>query len=151
MVMNEQGEPTIEVTKDELLAVNNALNEVCHGFVVEPFQKRLGVNRQTARALLDALGEIYDRTPSADSSSDAWESLEGESGIAPLRARWDRDKGVALALGSSELSAIRNALLEVCAELEDWEFQTRMGCDRKFIRELLEVVGQALGQQPKLD
>jgi len=49
---------TVELTQDELLAINNALNEVCHGpdsIDEEEFHTRMGVERHEARSPLDAV------------------------------------------------------------------------------------------------
>ena len=49
---------TLELTQDELVAVSNALNEVCHGpDAIEEweFHLRMGVTRNEAKALLAAL------------------------------------------------------------------------------------------------
>ena len=46
---------TIELTQDDLLAINNALNEVCHGANAIPdweFQTLMGVERSEAQATL---------------------------------------------------------------------------------------------------
>ena len=54
----------IELTADDILAINNALNEVCHGPEAIPdweFQTRMGVDRESAKVtlsrILAALGE----------------------------------------------------------------------------------------------
>jgi hypothetical protein len=49
---------TIEVTADDLLAINNALNEVCHGPAAPDdweFQTRMGVSRSEAKVTLDLI------------------------------------------------------------------------------------------------
>ena len=54
---------TIELTRDDLLAINNALNEVCHGANAIPereFQTLMGVERSEAQA---TLRKITDRLP----------------------------------------------------------------------------------------
>jgi hypothetical protein len=39
---------SVELTADEALLLNNALNEVLHGIDIPEFQTRLGVTRQRA-------------------------------------------------------------------------------------------------------
>ena len=54
---------TIELTHDDLLAINNALNEVCHGASAIPeweFQTLMGVERSAA---LETLRKITARFP----------------------------------------------------------------------------------------
>jgi len=48
---------TIELTKDELGIINNALNEVCNGIDLEgEFETRMGCTLQAAR---DVLAKIH--------------------------------------------------------------------------------------------
>jgi hypothetical protein len=46
-----------ELTRADLLLINNALNEVCNGVHIEDaeFQTRLGASREEARKLLQRL------------------------------------------------------------------------------------------------
>jgi len=49
---------TLEFTRDELVAITNALNEVCHGpDAIEEweFSTRMGATRDEAKALLSSL------------------------------------------------------------------------------------------------
>ena len=49
---------TLQLTGGELLAIRNALNEICHGpDAIEDweFEARMGVTREEAKNLLDAL------------------------------------------------------------------------------------------------
>ena len=52
---------TLKLTRDELLLLNNALNEVCNGVYIDDaeFSTRLGASRNDARRLLE---RIHDRT-----------------------------------------------------------------------------------------
>lgn len=59
----QQKTATIEFSRDELLAMNNALNEVCNALDVREFDTRMGCSREFAKALLKAIGEAYDRAP----------------------------------------------------------------------------------------
>jgi hypothetical protein len=53
---------SVLVSKDELLILNNALNEVCNGVAIEDweFSTRLGVGRSDARRLLAELGDVIE-------------------------------------------------------------------------------------------
>lgn len=56
--MNSDTSVTIVLTADELTAINNALNEVCHGPDAIPeweFQTRMGVERAEAQRILDRI------------------------------------------------------------------------------------------------
>jgi len=53
----------IELTADDLLAINSALNEVCHGPDAIPdweFQTRMGVDRESAKATLSRISAALD-------------------------------------------------------------------------------------------
>jgi hypothetical protein len=56
----------VELSSDELLLVNNALNEVCNGVSElsneNEFATRLGVSRDDARVLLANIGVLINRS-----------------------------------------------------------------------------------------
>jgi hypothetical protein len=51
----------LRMNQDELVILNNALNEVCHGFEVDEFETRIGSSREQASVLLQAIGQLLDR------------------------------------------------------------------------------------------
>jgi transcriptional regulator of heat shock response len=51
----------LRMTQDELVILNNALNEVCHGFEVDEFETRIGSSREQASSLLQAIGQLLDQ------------------------------------------------------------------------------------------
>ncbi len=53
---------TVELTNDELVILNNALNEVCHGeyFGDAEFHTRIGATREEAQALLLRIAGLID-------------------------------------------------------------------------------------------
>ena len=56
---------SIELTADDLLAINNALNEVCQGPDAIPeweFQTRMGVDRAAAKQTLGRIALILDHS-----------------------------------------------------------------------------------------
>lgn len=56
----------IAVTRDELLIVNAALNEVCNGIAVFEFETRIGADRDRVSALLKKIGLLLDQMDSAE-------------------------------------------------------------------------------------
>lgn len=52
---------TVEIDKDELLLINNAINEVCNGIHIDEweFETRLGVSREQGRALLAEIDPLF--------------------------------------------------------------------------------------------
>lgn len=49
----------LELSRDELGVLSNALNEVCNGIEVWEFEKRVGVKMEDARFILESLTSIY--------------------------------------------------------------------------------------------
>lgn len=84
----------------------NLLGEVCWGFHVDNFEKKIGVKKTIAEGLLNRLLE------------------DEKSGI--LEAQ----------VSGSELRIIRNALSEVEKEIEEWEFETRIGATLEEVKNL---------------
>ena len=50
----------IDISREELLIVNAALNEVCNGIDVFEFETRIGADRQRVAALLKKIGLLLD-------------------------------------------------------------------------------------------
>jgi hypothetical protein len=53
----EDGRAVLELSHDELLIMNNALNEVCNGLDLPEFATRIGAQRDEARWLLREIGD----------------------------------------------------------------------------------------------
>ena len=51
----------LTVTRHELGAISNALNEVLHGIEVFEFHARIGATRNEAEDLLRRIGDLYGR------------------------------------------------------------------------------------------
>jgi hypothetical protein len=61
LIASDSRTVTVELTQDELVALNNALNEVCNGpDAIEDweFSTRLAVERTEAEDLLTAVGSL---------------------------------------------------------------------------------------------
>lgn len=56
----------ISMSKDELLIVNAALNEVCNGIDLYEFETRMGAERNRVAELLKEFGALLDRMESGD-------------------------------------------------------------------------------------
>jgi hypothetical protein len=48
----------LELTHNELIVLNNALNKVCHGLDLPDFSTRLGAQRDELDTLLRQIGEV---------------------------------------------------------------------------------------------
>ena len=51
----------VSLTAEELLAICNALNEVCNGLDVPEFATRMGIERDDALHLLRSANKVYDK------------------------------------------------------------------------------------------
>lgn len=54
----ESGDFTMEVSREELQLLNNAVNEVCNGIESWEFSTRLGSKREAALVLLSEMGRM---------------------------------------------------------------------------------------------
>ena len=50
----------LELDEEEILIINNALNEVCHGVKINGFQSRLGREKEFVISILKNFGVILD-------------------------------------------------------------------------------------------
>lgn len=50
----------IQLTSDELMILNNALNEVCNGLDLPEFHTRMGAGREEVGRLLEEIHSIAD-------------------------------------------------------------------------------------------
>ncbi|MBA2726549.1 MAG: hypothetical protein H0U49_00045 [Parachlamydiaceae bacterium] len=55
----DDGKVILNLSKDDLAALINALNEVCRGFKVDEFEKQIGVSKEEAKNLLLFLSSVY--------------------------------------------------------------------------------------------
>lgn len=55
----------ISMSRDELLIVSAALNEVCNGIELFEFETRIGADRKTVNDLLKEIGALLDRMEAA--------------------------------------------------------------------------------------
>jgi hypothetical protein len=87
-------------------SIINVLGEVCWGFQVDDFEKTIGVKEQIAETLLEKLLRME------------------KSGIHEIY------------LNSSEIEIIRNAFKKVAKEIEEWEFEARLGVSLKEMKNI---------------
>lgn len=53
----------LRLTRGELVIINNALNEICHGIDLPEFATRIGAEPAEARRLLAAFGSLLSGRP----------------------------------------------------------------------------------------
>jgi hypothetical protein len=54
----EANEALVRLSNDELLILNNALNEVCHGLDLVEFSTRMGAELEDVHELLNQIGKV---------------------------------------------------------------------------------------------
>jgi hypothetical protein len=58
----ERQEPeglALRLTEKEIVQLNNALNEICHGFAVENFQAAMGISKESAAQLMQRVHALH--------------------------------------------------------------------------------------------
>jgi hypothetical protein len=55
LIHSDQDKAIVEVSMQELLILNNALNEVCNGIDVPEFETRMGISLQEVDQLLGSI------------------------------------------------------------------------------------------------
>jgi|GEM_PF-1730338 len=106
----------IELTRDQALIIHQSLNEVCHGFRMDDFEKRVG-KKESAILEMDILGSLIDskKTP------------------------------ISIMVNLDQLTLYRNAVRETCREIDDWEFSTRIaGIKKSVALDLLKSLEKAV-------
>ena len=56
----EANRALVRLSNDELLILNNALNEVCHGLDLVEFSTRIGAELEDVQELLSQIGKVID-------------------------------------------------------------------------------------------
>lgn len=97
---------TRKINPEKDRPIINILGEICWGFNIDDFEKKIGVKKQAAELLLERL-------------------LKDE-----------KSENIEILLNDSEVGIIRNALNEVKGEIEEWEFNTRIGLPLDKVEEI---------------
>jgi hypothetical protein len=84
VVLSSLDRTLVSLTRDELLALNNALNEVCNGIHIEnrDFHARVGVERSVADALLAQVGAALEAPPNGSEFLEVW----SDQGVVMVKA-----------------------------------------------------------------
>lgn len=109
----DDDEVSFQVSGHELATMSNSLNAVCYGLRVAGFKAKMGANRREAERTLDEILRVYDKMQ--------------EKALTEASVRFS----------DRELGMIIGALQEVCREIEDWEFHTRIGAELGEAEEIL--------------
>ncbi|AYD67038.1 MULTISPECIES: hypothetical protein [unclassified Achromobacter] len=60
MISSSRNLANVGLSRDEIVVLHAALNEICNGIDVFEFDTRIGVNLEFATNLLQALGSVLD-------------------------------------------------------------------------------------------
>lgn len=60
MISSSRDLTNVGLSRDEIVVLHAALNEICNGIEVFEFETRIGVNIEFATNLLQALGSVLD-------------------------------------------------------------------------------------------
>jgi hypothetical protein len=96
----------IKLSSNEFWPLLNILNEVCHGIKINNFENSIGAKKQTVVAFMDNI------------------------------AKEEEKKEVLLNLNDSELTFLKKSFEEVFRQIEEWEFQTRIGISTQEARKI---------------
>lgn len=61
VIKSTMSQLNINVSRDELLVINAALNEVCNGVELFEFETRIGASKARALEVLGEIGQMLDR------------------------------------------------------------------------------------------
>ena len=87
----------VKLSQHEFFPLLNILNEVCHGFYIPNFENTIGAPRKTVVDFMDKL------------------------------AKNESKENIIIDLNDFELFFLQKSFIEVFKEIEEWEFQTRIG------------------------
>jgi hypothetical protein len=100
----------ITLKLEEIWPILNILNEVCHGIHISNFENSIGEKKETA---IDLMNKI---------------------------SKEEEQNNPILFLTDSELNILHNCFEKAFKEIDDWEFQTRIGIstlEARYIKEKL--------------
>ena len=130
---------SVDVDKDDLGTIGNCLNEILNGVSSDAHAQRLGITRNDAQVLHDAIVNAY-RSGEVEQKRIAVDhALERKVQIARL----DNDK-FEMSLARPFLEAIRNCIRESRGAIRDWEFPIRLGASTAEADALAQTIDAAL-------
>jgi len=95
-----------KINLEEDRPIINILGEICWAFQIDNFGKKIGAKKEIVKTLLERL------------------------------LKEEKDGIVETYLDDSEVEIIKKSLNEVAKEIEEWEFQTRIGVPFEKVKEL---------------
>jgi len=99
------------LNRDEMGMINNALNEVCNGIYLREFDSRMGAPVDAVRAVLRPVHDL----------------------LLTIRKNGLPKSEIVITFALNELAVMRNALAVILQEIDEVEFETRLGATQKEI------------------
>ena len=96
----------LNLTSNDFWPLLNILNEVCHGIKINNFENAIGTEKQNVVNFMDNI------------------------------AKEEKKNEILLTLNDSELNFLKNSFEEVFKQIEEWEFQTRIGISTQEARKI---------------
>ena len=122
---------SIILCSDELYALNGGFNELCHGIYIQSFDEEIGVPRAQAKILFERIRSDIKKFRSAV-----------EVGATELRTK------MPLEATRVEFCVMRNILLSVQREIDDFEFEARLGVTKLEVAALAEKLSCFIASLP---
>lgn len=99
----------IKLNSNEFWPLLNILNEVCHGIKINNFKNSIGAEKQIVIDFMDRIAQQEKET-----------------------------EEVILSLNDVELTFLTNSFEQVFNQIDEWEFQTRIGISTQEARKIQE-------------
>ncbi|MGE0669376.1 MAG: hypothetical protein AB7H48_00380 [Parachlamydiales bacterium] len=103
-------EKIVGIKWDEIWPISNILNEVCHGFYVHNFENNIGAKKPIVVDLMDKISEK------------------------------ENEDEIILFLNDIELNLLKKSFEEVLRQIEEWEFQTRIGVTIQEAKDIMKKI-----------
>lgn len=98
----------IKLNSNEFWPLLNILNEVCHGIKINNFENSIGSSKKIVEDFMDSI------------------------------AKEENKNEVVLNLNHVELKVLKNSFEEIFRQIDEWEFQTRIGISIQEARKIQE-------------
>jgi len=103
---------TFKLSNDELWSLLNVLNEACNGLNIVDFEHVIGVKKQIVIEFIDKLTKEEDNAEAV------------------------------LLLNATESEFLKNIFKEVFKQIDEWEFQTRIGVSKQEINKIKDELNE---------
>jgi len=100
----------IKLTSNEIWPLINILNELCYGISVNDFQENIGATKESVIQLMNKISQHESKTK------------------------------ISIDLSAFEICILKHVFEEVFKQIEDWEFQTRIGISKEEAQKIKTII-----------